>query len=383
MTARGSLIGTPFYMSPEQIRGEELDARIDLYSLGALMYRMLTGAHPFTAPTPVAVLTQHLTEELMPPSQRKPELHIAPRVDAIVDARDGQAARRALRVGGRAARGARRGGVGAVAAAVDGLAGAQAGQRSRRRARRRVGGDAHRRGAAAAARGLRRLRARAQAAALAGRCRSCRCVLAAAAAAAFVYFAQRRPEGARCATSRSSRTTRRRRPTAIASGRPITRADRQAHRRRGVGPRLLPLSRRGQRAAGAARGGDRAAEHGADARGVRRHRQASIAEADNGGVGDGEIIPNLRLQPGEHYVAVREVWTRGAAGDGERERLVHADGDLAADGGRSTRPSPTTRPSAALPLTVGEPMRGYARAARRRRLLLRARQRRRHAVRAR
>ena len=72
VTARGSLVGTPFYMSPEQIRGEDLDARSDLYSLGAVMYRMLTGEHPFTGTTPVAVLTQHLTEELDPPSQRGP-----------------------------------------------------------------------------------------------------------------------------------------------------------------------------------------------------------------------------------------------------------------------------------------------------------------------
>jgi eukaryotic-like serine/threonine-protein kinase len=84
VTARGSLIGTPFYMSPEQIRAEELDARSDIYSLGALMYRVLTGAHPFSAPTPVAVLTMHLTEELVLPSVRAPERHLSSRVDAIV-----------------------------------------------------------------------------------------------------------------------------------------------------------------------------------------------------------------------------------------------------------------------------------------------------------
>src|SRR5262249_35026228 len=43
VTARGALVGTPFYMSPEQIRGENLDARSDIYSLGALMYRAVTG----------------------------------------------------------------------------------------------------------------------------------------------------------------------------------------------------------------------------------------------------------------------------------------------------------------------------------------------------
>jgi len=84
VTARGSLVGTPFYMSPEQIRAEELDARSDVYAMGALMYRLLTGVHPFSAATPVAVLTAHLTEELMPPSRRRPELRIAPRVETIV-----------------------------------------------------------------------------------------------------------------------------------------------------------------------------------------------------------------------------------------------------------------------------------------------------------
>jgi eukaryotic-like serine/threonine-protein kinase len=84
VTARGSLVGTPFYMSPEQIRAEDLDPRADIYSLGALMYRMVTGEHPFTATTPVAVLTQHLTEPLTPPSERRPDLKLAPIVDHIV-----------------------------------------------------------------------------------------------------------------------------------------------------------------------------------------------------------------------------------------------------------------------------------------------------------
>ena len=62
VTGRGNVIGTPYYMSPEQIRAEDLDARSDLYSLGALIYRALSGEHPFAATTPVAVLTQHLDE---------------------------------------------------------------------------------------------------------------------------------------------------------------------------------------------------------------------------------------------------------------------------------------------------------------------------------
>src|SRR5688572_10527755 len=60
VTGRGTIIGTPYYMSPEQIRGETLDHRSDIYSLGAMMYRILTGEHPFHAQTPVGVLTKHL-----------------------------------------------------------------------------------------------------------------------------------------------------------------------------------------------------------------------------------------------------------------------------------------------------------------------------------
>ncbi len=85
VTDRGSIVGTPYYMSPEQIRGEEeVDARSDIYSLGGLMYKVLTGEPAFTAKTPVGVLTKHLTADLVPPSERRPDLEIAPRVDAIV-----------------------------------------------------------------------------------------------------------------------------------------------------------------------------------------------------------------------------------------------------------------------------------------------------------
>jgi eukaryotic-like serine/threonine-protein kinase len=84
ITGRGAIVGTPYYMSPEQVRGEELDHRSDIYSLGALMYRVLTGCHPFEAQSAVGVLTKHLTEELVPPRARRPELDIDPRVDAVV-----------------------------------------------------------------------------------------------------------------------------------------------------------------------------------------------------------------------------------------------------------------------------------------------------------
>jgi len=85
VTARGSLVGTPYYMSPEQIRSEGVpDARSDVYSLGALMYRMLAGEPPFTAQTPVAVLTKHLTEDPQPPRARRPDLDIPGLCETIV-----------------------------------------------------------------------------------------------------------------------------------------------------------------------------------------------------------------------------------------------------------------------------------------------------------
>ncbi|RMH36808.1 MAG: serine/threonine protein kinase [Deltaproteobacteria bacterium] len=84
VTDSGSIVGTPYYMSPEQIRGEDVDARADIYSLGAVLYRMLTGEPPYRAQTPVGVLTQHLTAELVPPSRRAPDRTIPPGVDALV-----------------------------------------------------------------------------------------------------------------------------------------------------------------------------------------------------------------------------------------------------------------------------------------------------------
>ncbi|MEB2343296.1 MAG: serine/threonine-protein kinase [Deltaproteobacteria bacterium] len=70
VTSRGAIVGTPYYMSPEQIRGEPVDARSDIYALGALMYACLTGQPVFDAPTPMGVLTKHLTETPIAPRER-------------------------------------------------------------------------------------------------------------------------------------------------------------------------------------------------------------------------------------------------------------------------------------------------------------------------
>jgi serine/threonine-protein kinase len=79
-----AIVGTPYYMSPEQIRGDEIDARADIYSLGALVYKLITGEPPFRAKTPVGVLTKHLTEPLVPPTRRRPDLDIPAKIDDVV-----------------------------------------------------------------------------------------------------------------------------------------------------------------------------------------------------------------------------------------------------------------------------------------------------------
>ena len=72
----GQVLGTPYYMAPEQVRGEPLDARADLYSLGATLYRVLTGEPPFEAPSPMSVLAKHLTEDVVPPRRRMTSLPV-------------------------------------------------------------------------------------------------------------------------------------------------------------------------------------------------------------------------------------------------------------------------------------------------------------------
>ncbi|MGH7293748.1 MAG: serine/threonine-protein kinase, partial [Polyangiaceae bacterium] len=70
----GQIVGTPWYMSPEQIDGREVDARTDIYALGATFYYLLTGERPFTADTPVEILLKHVNDRLIPPHERRSEV---------------------------------------------------------------------------------------------------------------------------------------------------------------------------------------------------------------------------------------------------------------------------------------------------------------------
>src|ERR1700690_2979335 len=60
ITDAGLIFGTPHYMSPEQGHGQALDARSDLYSLGVVLYELLTGQKPYNAPNPMAIIYMHL-----------------------------------------------------------------------------------------------------------------------------------------------------------------------------------------------------------------------------------------------------------------------------------------------------------------------------------
>ena len=74
LTTTMTLLGTPEYMSPEQARGEEVDARSDVYALGVVVYQMCTGREPFSATSPIVVLRLHVDEPPPPPQELNPRL---------------------------------------------------------------------------------------------------------------------------------------------------------------------------------------------------------------------------------------------------------------------------------------------------------------------
>ncbi|MGE0214893.1 Stk1 family PASTA domain-containing Ser/Thr kinase [Mycolicibacterium sp.] len=82
VTQTAAVIGTAQYLSPEQARGVKVDARSDVYSLGCVLYEILTGEPPFVGDSPVAVAYQHVREDPVPPSHRHPG--ISADLDAVV-----------------------------------------------------------------------------------------------------------------------------------------------------------------------------------------------------------------------------------------------------------------------------------------------------------
>lgn len=82
VTSTGLFVGTPEYVSPEQVEGQPVDARSDVYSLGIVLYQMLTGRVPFQGATPTAVLHAHVYTE--PPSMRQFKPDVTPEVEAVV-----------------------------------------------------------------------------------------------------------------------------------------------------------------------------------------------------------------------------------------------------------------------------------------------------------
>ncbi|MEO6600182.1 MAG: serine/threonine-protein kinase, partial [Polyangiaceae bacterium] len=84
LTQEGMVFGTPEFMSPEQAQGKTLDARSDIYSLAVILYEVLTGKLPFSANSPMEYIQKHVTESIIPLSERVADKRFPPGLDAVL-----------------------------------------------------------------------------------------------------------------------------------------------------------------------------------------------------------------------------------------------------------------------------------------------------------
>lgn len=84
LTSASKVVGTPYYMAPEQAQGKQLDARADIYSLGVILFELLTGRRPFEGASVYEILLAHVGAERVPPSSIRPELGREQELESIV-----------------------------------------------------------------------------------------------------------------------------------------------------------------------------------------------------------------------------------------------------------------------------------------------------------